>query len=235
MSETVAAALADVSVNGRTCLEAGAGAGNATATLRDRGATPVLAVTNDAEHAGTVSARFAGDDGAETLYADLRSVPLPDDAVDLVTAHALFNVVATTEIAAMVAELTRVTAPGGELVVDDYDPLPAGPVRELFGVANAVGELVGSRPTYTFYSRTHLRRLFEGHGWRHERTKTLLDPVPWDGELLDTHERLTEEDAAALSEGLAESLCERAAAARDRAGDGVDAGKMYSLRFRLPG
>lgn len=235
MSETVAAALADVSVDGRTCLEAGAGAGNATTALCDRGATPVFAVTNDAEHAATVSARFAGDDGAETLYADLRSVPLPDDAVDLVTAHALFNVVATTEIAAVIAELTRVTVPGGELVVDDYDPLPAGPVRELFGVANAVGELAGSRPTYTFYDRAQLRGLFEGHGWPHERTKTLLNPVPWDGELLDAHERLITEEAAALPEELAEPLCERAEAVRDRAGDGTDAGEMYSLRFRLPG
>ena len=52
--DTLATALEDVPVEGRTCLEAGAGAGNATAALRARDADRVYAVTNAEDHAATV-------------------------------------------------------------------------------------------------------------------------------------------------------------------------------------
>lgn len=232
--ETVLEALEEVPVEGVTCLEAGAGAGNATAALRERSAAQVFAVTNDGDHAATVRERFRDDDATATIRADLRSIPLPDDSVEIVTAHALFNVVATTETAAIVDELTRVAAPGGWLVVDDYDPIPSAEVRELFAVANAVGELTEERPTFTFYPRDHLRALFDAHGWRRVRTKPLLDPVPWTTELLDTHLELLVERTTDLPDDIATPLRERARSVRERAGDGVETGEMYSLAFQLP-
>lgn len=234
MSDAVLAALEDVPVDGAVCLEAGAGAGNTTAALREERAAQVIAVTNDGEHATDVAHRFADDDRVETVHGDLRTVPLPDDAVNLVTAHALFNVVTTTEITAIVDELTRVTAPGGHLVVDDYSPVPADEVRDLFAVANAVGELDAARPTFTFYPRDHLCTLFEGVGWRHTRTKPLLDPVPWTAELLDSHMELILDRVDKLPDSVGDGLAEYTRTVRNRAGDGVDTGEMYSLAFQLP-
>ena len=229
--ETVRTALADVPVSGARCLEAGAGVGHTTAGLVSEGAAHVTAVTNNADHAATVTDRFAEEESVATLLGDLRSLPLPDDAVDLVTAHGLFNVVTPSELTPIVAELTRVTAPDGWLVVDDYDPLD-GPVRELFGLANAVGELRDSRPPYTFYPREHVRALVTAHGWAHERTKTLLDPIPWTPDLLDDHAALIRDDLATLPDDLADALATRVEQVRDRAGDGVETGVMYSLAFR---
>jgi len=231
--ETIATALADVPVAGRHCLEAGAGAGNATAALLDEGAARVAAVTNDADHAATVRDRFRDERRATAVLADLRAIPLPDDTVDVVTAHGLFNVVAPPAVTPVVDELTRVTAPGGWLVVDDYDPID-GPVRDLFALANAVGELADAQPTFTFYPRTHLRDLVTAAGWQHQWTRTLLDPVPWTADLLDAHAELIREDAAALPEELADATETRLRQVRERAADGVDVGQMYSLAFRLP-
>jgi len=93
--ETVRTALDDRPVEGAVCLEAGAGVGNTTAGLLEAGAGRVYAVTNDAEHADTVRERVGagGPDRVATLEADLRATPLPDESVDLVTAHGLCNVV----------------------------------------------------------------------------------------------------------------------------------------------
>lgn len=232
--DTVREALSGVEVEGRTCLEAGAGVGNATAGLLERDATAVLAVTNDPDHAATVRDRFADAPAVTTVRADLRSIPLPDGVIDIVTAHGLFNVVATTEASAIVEELTRVTAPCGRAIVDDYAPVPATEVRDLFALANAVGELDQRRPTFTFYPADHLRAAFEGHGWRHERTKTLLDPVPWTGDLLDEHAALIEDRIEALPEPVGKPLRSHLERVRARAGDGVETGELYSLAFELP-
>lgn len=232
--ETLETALADVPVAGRRCLEAGAGVGNATAGLREREAAFVYAVTNDREHAGDVRDRFAGSGDVAALLADLRSLPLPADAVGVVTAHALFNVVPPADAARIVAELTRVTEPGGWLLVDDYAPVPDDRVRALFAAENAVAALDADRPALTFYPREHLRGLFEAAGWRHEWTRTLLDPVPWTPELLDAHAELAVERSRRLPDPLGEGLREAVDRRRARAGDGVDTGEMYGLAFRLP-
>jgi 16S rRNA A1518/A1519 N6-dimethyltransferase RsmA/KsgA/DIM1 with predicted DNA glycosylase/AP lyase activity len=91
--ETVRTAVDDRHVDGSVCLEAGAGAGNMSAALLDAGAEGVYAVTNDPDHAEDVRERFADEDRLTVLEGDLRETPLPDDSVDLITAHALFGVV----------------------------------------------------------------------------------------------------------------------------------------------
>jgi SAM-dependent methyltransferase len=230
---TVENALADVPVAGRRCLEAGAGAGNATAGLQDAGAATVVAVTRDRDHASDVHDRFEETPEVTAVRADLRSIPLADDAVEVVTAHALFNVVAPEAVEPIVRELTRVAAPGAWLVVDDYAPLPPGPVRELFALEDATAALADARSAYTFYPAAHLRALFADAGWHHERTRDLLDPVPWTPALLDAHADLVAERAASLRDDLASGLVERTDAVRERAGDGVETGRMYSMALRL--
>ena len=247
-SSPVRSALQDVPVEGARCLEAGAGVGNTTAALLATGAADVVAVTNERSHATDVRDRFeadsvavvdndsttvAGADRPTVLEADLQATPLRADSVSVVTAHALCNVVPSTDLAAIVAELTRVAEPGAWLVVDDYDPIPHEDLRALFAAENAAAELTAGSPALTFYPAVHLRRLFESAGWHLEWERTLLDPVPWTVDLLDAHAELAREHADALEESVAEALQEEISRRREALGDGVDTGRMYSLAFRL--
>ena len=249
--ETVATALDDREVAGKRCLEAGAGAGNATAGLLANGAERVYAVTDDRDHARTTRRRIGGggdnDDGNDgdgwddrgdrltVLESDLRAIPLPDESVGLITAHGLCNVLHPATLSAVAEELSRVAAPGAHLVVDDYDPLPDdAEIRELFAVENAASELARGRPALTFYPAAFLRRFFAGHGWEFERERTLLEPVPWTESHVSAHADLAAEAAADCPEGPADSL---AATARRLASEieSESVGRMYSLAFRLPG
>jgi len=234
--ETVATALDDRPVEGAVCLEAGAGVGNATAGLLAADADRVYAVTDDPDHARETRQRVGGDaDRAAVIRADLRATPLPDDSVEVVTAHALCNVLDPAALSAVAAELTRVAAPGAHLVVDDYEPLPdAAAVRDLFAVENAASELAESRAALTFYPAAMLRRLFAGFGWAFDRRRTLLNPVPWTERHVEAHADAAREAAAELDAPLRKPLT----AEIDRVADAVgseSAGEMYSLAFWLDG
>lgn len=239
--ETVRTAVADLPVGGATCLEAGAGAGNASLALTEAGAERVYAMTNERDHAEHARERVDPATVA-VLEADLTAIPLPDDSVDVITAHALCNVVPPAELTAIFAELSRVARPDARLVVDDYDPLPddeprpddrSTPVADLFAVENAASQLVRGQPALTFYGEDHVRRLCAGFDWTPTRSETLLDPVPWTPDLLDAHADLAREDADRLPAELGEALADRASAVRERAPEGgVDTGRMYSVAFR---
>jgi SAM-dependent methyltransferase len=239
--ETVRTALDDRPVEDAVCLEAGAGVGNTTAGLLEAGASRVYAATNDPDHAEAVRKRVVRADGAlpdaadrvVTLEADLRATPLPDDSVDVVTAHGLFNVVPTTALAALAAELTRVAAPGTHLVVDDYDPVPDdAAIRELFAVENAAAELADGESALTFYPAETLQRLFAGYGWTVDRERTLLDPVPWTESHISAHAEAARESAERLPADLAEPLTAEIDRVAGETGS-ESAGRMYSLAFRL--
>ena len=232
---TVTTALEDRPVAGRTCLEAGAGVGNTTAGLLAAGATRVYALTDDSDHARLVRERCAGaTERLAVVTADLELTPLVDDSVGLVTAHGLCNLLTPAEMDAVASELTRVAAPGAHLVVDEYAPLPAdAPVRDLFALENAATELAVGRPALTFYPAEHLRRLFEGFGWRFERKRTLLEPVPWTEAHVRAHAAAVEHAAEMVPPALGEPLADRASALVSEIGADA-AGEMYSLAFRLP-
>jgi hypothetical protein len=232
--DSLTEALTAVRTAGRPALEAGAGAGNATAALRAGDATPVYPVTDDHDHATGVGERFTDDSAVHPLEANLRAVPLPDDTVEVVTAHGLFNLVPTTDTTGIVAELTRVTASGGEIVVDDYGPVHET-TRALFGAGNAVSELLEGEPTYTCYPAAHLRSLFEAHGWRHVETRGLLEPVPWTAALLDAHAEAATDRTDTLSDPLGTAVREHVEEVRGRLGTGSETGRMYSVRLELRG
>lgn len=231
---TVRTALADCSVAGRRCLEAGAGVGNTTAGLLESGAGSVYAVTNDPDHAAMVRERFEDERNATVLKADLRETPLSTDSVDFLTAHGLCNVVPPAHLSTIAAELTRVATPGAQLVVDDYAPPPDdAAIRDLFAVENAVTELARGRPALTFYPAVHLRAVFADHGWRLRRRETLLDPVPWTEAHVEAHLGVVREAAAETDDDAALALLGQAERLAADIGS-EDAGEMYSLAFRLP-
>lgn len=231
--QTVRAALGDRSIEGRRCLDAGAGAGNTTAGLLEAGASSVFAVTNEREHAETVSERLRDAEEVKVLESDLRAIALPDDSVDIVTAHALFNVVPPEALSTIVDELTRVVRPGGNLIVDDYAPLPeTAEIRALFGIENAASELARNRPGLTFYPASVLQSVFEGKGWVFERQKTLLDPVPWTEGHVEAHADVACDVAAGIEAPLGGILSKEADRLASEIGS-ESAGEMYSLAFRM--
>jgi ubiquinone/menaquinone biosynthesis C-methylase UbiE len=61
--------------------------------------------------------------GTTYHVADARSLPSPDDAFDLVTAICILHHVAAADRDRVVAELARVTRPGGLVVVFEHNPL----------------------------------------------------------------------------------------------------------------
>ncbi|WP_416840948.1 class I SAM-dependent methyltransferase [Haloferax sp. DFSO52] len=231
---TVSTALEDRPVNGAVCLEAGAGVGNTTAGLLAAGASRVYAITNDADHAATVEERVASDDPDRTavVHADLRSLPLADDSVEIITAHGLFNVVSPESLDAIGHELTRVAAPGCHLVVDDYEPLPDGArMHDLFALENAVSELATGRPALTFYPSNVLRQFFVGSGWQFDRTRTLLDPVPWTANHVRAHANVVRSLASKLPAELGDSMVKQADSLVMAIGD-ESVGEMYSVAFQ---
>lgn len=234
--DTVRTALADRPVEGAVCLDAGSGVGNTTAGLLEAGAARVYTVTNDRAHAETVRERVGRGhrDRVVTVEGDLRATPLVDVSVDLVAAHALFNVVPTAAFPGIVAELTRVARPGAHLVVDDYDPLPdEAAMRDLFAVENAVAELARGESALTFYPAATVRKSFAGEGWTFDRERTLLDPVPWTEDHVAAHADVAREAAATLRPELADALTDEIESAAD-AVVSESTGRMYSLAFRLP-
>lgn len=265
---TVRTALADRSVSGATCLEAGAGMGNTTAGLLANGASRVYAVTNDPEHATAVRERFGDaeggridDEGEErrfdgergwtdgeeeegrfdsergrtaVLEADVRFLPLEPDSVEIITAHALFNLIGPLSLEAVAAELTRVADLGCHLVIDDYRPPPDdAAVRELFALENAAAELATGEPALTFYPEGVLERLFAGYGWEFDRQRVLLDPVPWTANHIEAHATAALSMCSRLRPELGEPLAAEVKRVATAIGE-ESTGTMYSVALRLP-
>lgn len=235
--DTVSRALADRDVAGKRCLEAGAGVGNMTCGLLAAGAEHVYAVTNDRRHADDVRERVADageSDRVTLLEADLRQIPLPDDSMEVVTAHALFNVLPNDAAAPIAREMGRVAAPGATLVVDDYDPIPSeSPVRQLFAVENAAAELANGRPALVFHPVEGLWRLFAGDGWQMERETTILEPVPWTKGHLTAHVAEVRGYTNTLPDALGKPLVNEAERIAADTGD-AEVGRMYSVAMTLP-
>lgn len=232
---TVSTALADRPVAGRTCLEAGAGTGNATAGLLDAGADRVYALTDDPSHARLVSDRFEGfRDRVAVVEADLRDIPLAEGSVGLITAHGLCNLLEPAALGAVAAELTRVAASGAHLLVNDYAPPPDdAAVRRLFGLENAAAVLASGRSSLTFYPASILRAVFSARGWTFDRELTLLEPVPWTPSHVEAHAEAVRSSAADLPAGLREALLAELEAVLAEL-EAESAGEMYGVAMRYP-
>jgi SAM-dependent methyltransferase len=232
---TVTTALADHPVSGAVCLEAGAGFGNMTAGLLAAGASRVYAVTNNPEHANAVHERIDSDEAERTaiLEADLCSLPIATDSVEVITAHGLFNVLEPASLEFVIAELTRVAAPGCHLIIDDYDPPPDdAAVRELFALENAATELATGQPALTFYPEEILRRLFMGYGWEFDSKRILLEPVPWTASHIEAHTNATLSMSSRLPTEVGECLATEVERVATVIGE-ESVGMMYSVALQL--
>ncbi|MFP4149232.1 MAG: class I SAM-dependent methyltransferase [Nitriliruptoraceae bacterium] len=103
---------------GRACtvVDAGCGEGYGLRLLRDAGAAHVLGVDLDERTVAHARRRYAGPGtGIEVALAELREIPLPDDAAALTVS---FQVIEHLhDIPGFLTELQRVTAPAGEVLL----------------------------------------------------------------------------------------------------------------------
>jgi SAM-dependent methyltransferase len=103
---------------GDDVLEIGAGPGKTTDLLRAR-AAHLTAVELDDDLAAQLTARMEGTN-VEVLHADASALPLPDDRFSGAVAFTMLHHVPTAELQDQIfAELARVVAPGGTVVLSD--------------------------------------------------------------------------------------------------------------------
>ena len=110
-------ALAGVEL-GDDLLEIGAGPGKTTDILRGRVAR-LTAVELDDDLAGQLEARMAGTN-VDVVHADATELPLPADRFSAAVAFTMLHHVPTADLQDRIfAELARVVAPGGTVVLSD--------------------------------------------------------------------------------------------------------------------
>jgi demethylmenaquinone methyltransferase/2-methoxy-6-polyprenyl-1,4-benzoquinol methylase len=154
----------------RTVLDVGGGTGRAARALSgpiggdDPDDDPVVVVVDRSRE----MLRVARARGAACVAADATRLPVPDGAVDAVSVvDALHHV---RDQRALVREARRVVAPGGVLVVADFDPTTVRG-RALVGVERLVGF------DSTFSTADDLARFLEREGFAGRIVKPGFDYV----------------------------------------------------------
>ncbi|MBP2326128.1 SAM-dependent methyltransferase [Kibdelosporangium banguiense] len=165
--------------SGQHVVDVGCGTGNAALLaaqhpgVRVTGVDPaprLLEVARAAAAARGLDADFVSGDAA--------NVPLPDGSADVVLS--VFAVIFAPDPAVAAAELARITAPDGKIVVAAW--IPEGAVMEAMKVlVQAIGEASGSSvgPSFEWYEPAQAAGLFEPHGFDvavHERSLAFQAP-----------------------------------------------------------
>jgi ubiquinone/menaquinone biosynthesis C-methylase UbiE len=125
---------------GRTVLDVGCGTGNAALAAAARGA--VVTGVDPASRLLEVAAGRAAERGLEIEFVvgDAAAIPVKDQSAELVIS--IFAVIFAPDPAAAVAELTRVVAADGQIVITDW--LPGGALTVINGTAaKFMGEVLG--------------------------------------------------------------------------------------------
>ena len=129
--------------SGRDILEAGCGTGLLLAEATRIGRS---AIGLDLSRGMLAQARARG---LRVVQGSLTQVPLPDASVDLVYSMKVLAHVAPIREA--VAELARVTRPGGTLLLEFYNPRSLRYLAKLLGGAAPIAEGTTDRDVYTRY------------------------------------------------------------------------------------
>jgi SAM-dependent methyltransferase len=152
-------------VAGERVVDVGTGTGNAALLAAERGArvtgvdpaARLLDVARAAAEARGLDATFA--------LGDAAALPLADGEADL--ALSVFGVIFAPDPPAAAAELARVTAPAGRIVLSAW--LPAGPVREAVVLARQTLQRVlgtpDGPPPFAWHDRDALSELFTPYGF----------------------------------------------------------------------
>jgi SAM-dependent methyltransferase len=150
---------------GERVVDVGTGTGTAALLAAERGArvTGVDPAPRLLEVARAQAAARGLD--AEFALGDAAALPLADGEADLVLSA--FGAIFAPDPAAAAAEMARVTAPGGRIILSAW--IPGGAVGEAVRVAgetvrNALGAPTGP-PPFPWHERAALAGLFGPHGF----------------------------------------------------------------------
>jgi SAM-dependent methyltransferase len=150
-------------VRGERVLDLGCGTGNAALALAKAGAD-VVAVDPaprlvEVTRARTADAGFA----LEVLHGEAAAIPLPDDSVDVIVS--VFAVIFAPNAAAAIADMARVLAPGGRIVLTAWIP-GYGIGRANTAAAGYLAELgaPAAPPPFAWHDRLALASLADPLG-----------------------------------------------------------------------
>lgn len=135
---------------GRDILEAGCGTGLLLAEATRIGRS---AIGLDLSH-GMLA--HAHERGLRVVQGSLTKLPLPDASVDLV--YSMKVLAHVPSIREAVAELARVTRPGGHLLLEFYNPRSLRYLAKLVGGAAPIAEGTTDREVYTRYDTLETAR-----------------------------------------------------------------------------
>jgi SAM-dependent methyltransferase len=149
---------------GERVVDVGCGTGNAALLAAARGA--LVAGIDPAPRLLAVAREHAGVQGLDAAFVagTAGALPLRDDAADVVLS--VFGVIFAPDPAAAVAEMARVTAPGGRIVLSAW--IPDGAISASVRVAvEADHRALGTPPQLPFawHDRDALAALFGPHGF----------------------------------------------------------------------
>jgi SAM-dependent methyltransferase len=168
-------------VAGERVVDVGCGTGNAALLAAERGAR-VTGVDPAARLLGVARAEAAARGlDAEFFEGDAGSLPLPDDEADLVVS--VFGVIFAPDPQVAAAEMARVLAPDGRIVISAWIPEGAiSAVNRLSreAVARAL-ELPPAPPPFAWHEQDALEGLLGPHGFDvslEEATISFTGPSP---------------------------------------------------------
>jgi SAM-dependent methyltransferase len=98
----------------------------------------------------------ARDRGLRIVQGSLTAVPLPNDSVDLV--YSMKVLAHVPPIREAVAELARITRPGGHLLLEFYNPRSLRYLAKVIGGATPITEGTTDRDVYTRYDTLETAR-----------------------------------------------------------------------------
>jgi ubiquinone/menaquinone biosynthesis C-methylase UbiE len=161
-------------VLGATLVDVGCGTGNAALIAAERGAH--VTGVDPAARLLEVARREAAERGLDVSFipGDAASLPLPDGAARIVVS--VFGVIFAADAEAAAAELARVTAPGGRIVLSAW--IPEGAIsrttREFRQtIARALGTPPGL-PPFAWHDRGALAELLDPLGFEVETEEASL-------------------------------------------------------------
>ncbi len=146
-------------------LDLGCGTGNAALLAAARGAT--VTGVDPAPRLLDVARARAVDHGADITFAvgEAAAVPVESASVDVLLS--VFGVIFAPDPVAAAAEMARVTAPDGRIVLSAW--LPIGPISEVTRMARdtamAALDAPATRPPFAWHDHDALSALLAPHGF----------------------------------------------------------------------
>src|SRR5215217_5437717 len=151
---------------GEHVVDIGCGTGNAALLAAERGAS--VTGVDPAARLLEVASRRAAARGLEAQFVrgEAEALPIKDGDADIVLS--VFGVIFATDPRTAVAEMVRVTASEGRIVLSAWNP--SGAVhRAVAAASQAVRKALGvpaGPPPFAWHERTALAELFAPHGFR---------------------------------------------------------------------